>query len=79
MGPGDNKLAMNIYISRQEKATLKAEAARRKVTMMDVIRIGLDHVAALRTKAGLPLPRPVAINRAPWRERRRKERAKRAA
>lgn len=72
MGIGDDKLPMNIYITRQEKATLKAEAARRGVTMMDVIRIGLDHVASLRKKAGLDLPRPVNIHRAPWREERRK-------
>lgn len=75
MGIGDDKLPMNIYLTRQEKATLQAEAKRRNVSMMDVIRIGLNHVAALRQKAGHDLPRPVNIHRAPWREKQRKLKA----
>jgi len=76
MAASDNKLPMNIYVTRQEKAELKAEAKELGVTMMDVVRKGLDHIIVGRRRAGKPVPRPVPVHRPPWREKLRKKRAK---
>lgn len=72
--PNDNTVPMNIYITRQMKAILKAEAARLDCTMMAVIRWGLEKIVQRRAAAKQPMPRPVPVHRAKWREKARKKR-----
>lgn len=72
--PADHLVPMNIYPTRLEKAVFKAEAKRLNCTMMDVIRFGFDQIVARRKRAKQPMPRPVPVHKAKWREKARKQR-----
>lgn len=66
-GPGPNKIPMNIYLTRQHKANLKADARRLKIPMTQVVHNLLDaHQRTVKKHNGGKLPKPMGIYKAPW-------------